>query len=138
MSNPQVGGIKVANCAIGENLMERLTEYEDTGLTPEQVSEMMAEWVVWKNAECNGRLIELPCKIGDTLYVLTRNYISTFRVTHFTKYKNILWINWELTSGITGEHGIDGVSASELGKSVFLTREDAKAEIGKKKGGARS
>ena len=65
---------------------ERLKQYEDTGLEPEEIKELEADWCVanqliqeYKDigkvqraldllkAEQDGRLMVLPCKIGDTL-----------------------------------------------------------------------
>ena len=39
----------------------KLADYEDTGLTPERCSELA-------RADGEGRLVVLPCKVGDTVY----------------------------------------------------------------------
>ena len=39
----------------------RLANYEDTGFEPEHISELL-------QAENDGRLAVLPCKVGDTVY----------------------------------------------------------------------
>lgn len=57
-----------ANCESWDAIYDRLAAYEDTGLEPGQVHDMMTDWVVWKEAEAGGRLIVLPCKVGDTVY----------------------------------------------------------------------
>ena len=70
----------------------RLADYEDTGLTPEAVQEMLREVIrlaqesvkrevalakleaevsAWAEEEKDGRLIVLPCKVGDTVYEVT-------------------------------------------------------------------
>lgn len=47
-------------------IISKLTEYEDTGLSPNEVNELKSE-----NAALRERLekaVELPCKIGDIMY----------------------------------------------------------------------
>ena len=80
------------------------------------------------HAEEQGQLVRLPCKVGDTLYAPTRNSISEFRVSQFDfggYNEPYLWVEWYLTKGITGNFRIDGIRASEIGKTVFLTRAEA-------------
>lgn len=50
---------------------ELLKAYKDTGLEPEDVRDMMTDWVVWKEAEAGGRLIVLP----STLDTETREWL---------------------------------------------------------------
>ena len=58
---------------------DKLAAYEDTGYTPEEVAQMGAALkmqalmvqeasAVW-NAQQEGRVIVLPCKVGDTVYI---------------------------------------------------------------------
>lgn len=48
---------------------QKCSAYEDTGLEPERVAELA-------QAEKDGRLVVLPCKVGDTIYVIpsSENY----------------------------------------------------------------
>ena len=46
-----------------QEMLERLYEYENSNLSPEEVQSLA-------QAKAEGRLIELPCKIGDTVYVI--------------------------------------------------------------------
>ena len=86
----------------------------------------------YEDAEEQGRLVILPCKVGDTLYAPTRNIISEFRVEVF-EYggysESFLRIGWRLTKGITGNFRLDGIRASEIGKTVFMSREAAEAAL---------
>lgn len=78
------------------------------------------------------KAIELPCKYGDMLYAPTRNFVSTFNVLSFSidlRNKYNIWINWRLEDGIYGEFRNDGIWANEIGKTVFLTREEAEAAL---------
>lgn len=95
----------------------------------EKLSKIAAEY---EDAEEQGRMVILPCKVGDTLYAPTRNFVSEFRVSQFDfggYEKPYLWVNWYLTKGITGNFRIDGIRASDIGKTVFLTREEAEASL---------
>ena len=68
--------------------------------------------------------VHLPCKVGDVVYQVTRNFISEFRV-RFVEIATCvnLFLHTDLISGIvyTGEV----FSESDIGKTVFLTREEA-------------
>lgn len=106
-------------------IAERLAAYEDTGLEPEQCAK-------YAQAEKEGHLVVLPCKVGDTIYAPTRNFISEFRVSQFDfagYVEPCLWVEWYLIKGITGNFRTDGIRASEIGKTVFLTREEAKRAL---------
>lgn len=121
----------------------RLTTHDD-GKQPYVISANERTWrdiygklVAYEDAEEQGRLVILPCKVGDTLYAPTRNLVSEFRVSQFDfggYEKPYLWVEWHLTKGITGNFRIDGIGASEIGKTVFLTREEAEAVLIRLKG----
>ncbi len=72
--------------------------------------------------------IYLPCKEGDVVYQVTRNFISEFRV-RFVEIATCgnLFLHTDLISGIvyTGEV----FSESDIGKTVFLTREEAEKAL---------
>lgn len=86
----------------------------------------------YEDAEEQGLLVRLPCKVGDTLYAPTRNIVSEFRVEVF-EYggynERFLRIGWHLVKGITGNFRLDGIRASEIGKTVFLSRAEAEAAL---------
>ena len=79
----------------------------------------------------NGVIVP-PCKVGDTVYQVTRNFISEFRV-RFIEISTCgnLFLHTNLINGIvyTGEI----FSKSEIGKTIFLTKEEAEKAL---KGGA--
>ena len=49
-------------------LIDRLAAYEDTGLMPSEVEFILGEYERFTKMEREGRLIVLPCKVGDTVY----------------------------------------------------------------------
>ena len=73
-------------------------------------------------------VIVLPCKVGDVVYQITRNFISEFRV-RFVEIATCgnLFLHTDLISVIvyTGEV----FSESDIGKTVFLTREEAEKAL---------
>lgn len=76
--------------------------------------------------------IHLTCKAGDVVYQVTRNFISEFRV-RFVEIATCgnLFLHTDLISGIvyTGEV----FSESDIGKTVFLTREEAEKALDKQR-----
>lgn len=108
-------------------LRARLAAYEDTGLEPEEVREMMVDWCVWKQADAAHRLIVLPVQVGDPVYCIAHG-----RCDHYSECQDA-----EICDGFdhTCEAYLGKVELgtctfeldllSEVGKSVFLTEKEA-------------
>lgn len=99
----------------------------------EQIAEWLEELKSYKDAEEQGLLVRLPCKVGDTVYVPTRNFVSELRITMVSVNMHEAYFSWMLNSGIYPN--LDGFSKSKLGKSVFLTREEAEKKLEEMKNG---
>jgi hypothetical protein len=145
---------RAAKSAYRQTCVERLAAYEDTGLTPEEVlPKDKADEIALKlmrladlesfcsydrlrelaEADKDGRLVVLPCKVGDTVYMIERIFdidngvcdeICARKVIGYGGNNlNKLWL--------IGSGGICNVSifVSEFGKTVFLTREEAKKAL---------
>ena len=123
----------------------RLADYEDTGLTPEEVSTLVKDWSDLRTivGECGGidrlrklaeadragRLVVLPCKVGDTVYEVTsRKTISEYRVKAIRVELFCTFIEWDIVAGFV-DKSIFGVPVDEIGKTVFLTREEAEKAL---------
>ena len=94
---------KCNNCEITTSICEKLGNYEDL--------------------EEQGRLIKLPCKVGDTLYRLVPNLYREYveiKIAQFVINKNGIYF---ITN--KGVHW----SVNRIGKTVFLTREEAEAKL---------
>ena len=104
---------KCDNCEITTSICEKLGKYEDL--------------------EEQGRLIKLPCKVGDTVYVPTRDFISELRIVHISISKNNTFFHWMLNAGIYPN--LDGFSVDKIGKTVFLTKSEAEAKLKELRGG---
>ena len=113
------------------DIINRLAAYEDTRLTPEQCenakviiesafsddtskAERIRELL---KADKDGRLVVLPCKVGDTVYLIVtkraRVYMPEFR---FIKKSKLTFLNMERI-------------LQDFGKTVFLTREEAEKAL---------
>lgn len=109
---------------IPEERFLRLAAYEDTGRTPEEVTALgnLFDYVLEESktltgqlallnrirdlarADKDGRLVVLPCKVGDTVYILRRTFDG---------------------ADVVGETELWWTDIPQLGKTVFLTREEA-------------
>lgn len=133
----------------------RLKDYEDTGLTPEQCAKYAkadreGRYIVLRDAEQDGvkrirelaeadkdgRMVVLPCKAGDTVYEVTsRKTISEYRVKAIRVELFWTFIEWDIVAGFVDKSNF-GVPVNEIGKSVFLTREEAERALQEMEGKA--
>ena len=122
-----VGGNCAMNCKWEEATWERLAAYEDTGLMPEDCAEYkkfedefiasgktFGQLIELLNADKDGRLVVLPCKVGDTVYILRRTFDG---------------------ADVVGETELWWSDIPQLGKTVFLTREEAERALEGKQNG---
>ena len=114
-----------------DQAMMRLAAYEDTWLAPEQCENAKAIIESAFNndtskaerirellkADMDGRLVVLPCKVGDPVYLIVtkraRNYTPEFR---FVKKSRLTFLNMERI-------------LQDFGKEAFLTREEAEEAL---------
>ena len=72
---------KCMRCNHNSRIHWRVSEYEATGLSPEEVTAQLAELAAYREAEAQGRFIELPYTIGSTMYKLAWNpYVKKYDV----------------------------------------------------------
>ncbi len=113
-----------------------LQAYKSTELTPEEIKnlkiscniwenkarEIAKDWDVYRQAEEQGLLIKLPCKVGDTVY-----WISPFRSgINQGKVEIISLSKFGFDLGIMEQGGV--LKRCEFEK-VFLTREAAEEAL---------
>lgn len=133
------------DCPSFDCLVERLAAYEDTGLEPGEVKSMQEEHFSglemaklysvimelkkYQEADKDGRVVVLPCKMGDRLYEVTgRKTISVYKVRAIRVELFGLFIEWDIVEGFVCQ-SLAGINAGEIGKTVFLTREEAKKAL---------
>ena len=139
------GPDRIAQSAFRQRCVERLAEYEDTRLTPEafqsyvvflqdlignqKASEALDRFRQLVKADKDGRLVVPPCKAGDTVYEVTsRKTISEYRVKAIRVELFCTFIEWDIVAGFV-DKSIFGVPVNEIGKTVFLTHEEAKCAL---------
>ena len=112
-------------------IAERLKVYEDTGLEPEEIKqaydmylEVYSKVSEYADLMRQGLLINLPCKVGDGVYgidgtsgIITKIHYElskewSFETNNF--YSRVINWNW----------------FANIGKTVFLTPEEAKKALG--------
>ncbi len=81
----------------------------------------------FEDAEEQGLLLRLPCKVGDTVYAPTRNFVSELRIILISIERDNVFFHWRLNTGIYPN--LNGFTASDIGKIVFLTKEEAEAKL---------
>lgn len=130
----------------------RLADYEDTRRTPEEVtalgklfdyaleeSKTLTEQLALLNrirdlaeADKDGRLVVLPCKVGQRVFALldTDKHISECEVKQIGMGNKIGFIGLEPIGARGREYG---VALNGFGKTVFLTREEAEKALEAKK-----
>jgi hypothetical protein len=117
--------------------IDRLAAYEDTGLAPAEVAELA-------KAKADGRLVVLPCKVGDTVFTIELDckdnpdhlqmcFCWNKSCKECDKSYLRVWENRNKTAdirSIVAEMGLCGESGG-FGKTVFLAREEAEAALRK-------
>ena len=112
-----------------KNISLRLAAYENTGLEPEQVlwlKEIMDAAFAEDTSKIE-RLRELAQAdrlIGSNVYEPNkRGFISVYEIISVHISKCSILVGWNLIDGVYSN--LNGFEISALGKTVFLTREEA-------------
>ena len=135
-------GADLENCGMCEEgwqrALKRLAAYEDTGLEPEDLKKAFNETAILKlaaqvlrttpyhlrdllQAEQDGRLVVMPCKVGDHVWAGGREAI----VVWFFGYKTERYLHAQFFDNAK----YTDIPFYEIGKTVFLAREEAEAAL---------
>lgn len=131
---------------------DRLAAYEETGLEPEEIKAItgLASENCAKTADAIDKLLQDDAElksyrelgsidrlrelvqadqlIGMTVYESNkRGFISTYEVISVHISKCSILVGWNLLDGVYSN--LNGFEISALGKSIFLTREEAEAAL---------
>ena len=135
--------------------MERLTErikrlqkddlivytngkYEDTipaEMTNDDIRAVLKKLAAYEDLEEHGLLVKLPCKVGDKTWDNDFGYPESYEIKAFSygycdSYvepdieDQIIFYHENYSGSITGSFAM-----SEIGKTVFLTREEAENKL---------
>lgn len=134
------------------DLYGRLKAYEDTGIEPEAVETVklalaakhmvdletlnntpISRLVELAEADKDGRVVVLPCKVGQRVFVLMDmdKHISECEVKRIGMGNEIGFIGLEPIGARGREYG---VALNGFGKTVFLTREEAEKALEEREG----
>ena len=96
----------------------------ECGQEHKQLREWLEELKHYKQLEEHGRLIELPCAVGDTVYEVQkiRKRIQEYTVISIHYSHSSILIGWEIKDGNGIYSNLNGFEASAIGKTVFLTK----------------
>lgn len=114
--------------------MERLTERErnvdGTGVAKEEITDgllkpfadkILTKLADYEDLEEQGLLVRLPCKVGDDLYCIVNGEVKKLKVHSFgVPDFEITDIEFKYVDGFKIVRFV-----GEVGKTVFLTREEA-------------
>ena len=125
-------------------IMMRLAAYEDTGMEPDGVTALQKDWsdlctVIGEcggidrlrelaEADKDGRVVVLPCKMGDIVWANldgmrhTRKFVIEFANIG----SHVTTIVFSTVDGLREQYGVNPCS---FGKTVFLTREEAEKAL---------
>ena len=130
------------------DFVDRLAAYEDTGLTPEEVlPKDKADEIALKlmrladleslcsydrirelaEADKDGRVVVLPCRQGDELWTYCNHPVK--RVYSFT-VSDVSTLNGRT---VLNTLGLWTIRPEDIGKTVFLTREEAERALAEMK-----
>lgn len=133
--------------------LERLAAYEDTGLTPEEVSDLLTihrgmegnEYVVLDDelrsilfAKNEGRLLVLPCEVGEIVWLIDERFCARGRerwplvrckINEFVMVGEAAFAVLDGAESWYSVSRFKALSVRDFGKTVFLTREEAEAAL---------
>ena len=142
-------GCKIKDCPFETAVCERLAAYEDIGLTPEEIKAPFTEDTMINlaaqalgvepsrlrklaEADKDGRVVVLPCRQGDELWTYCNHPVK--RVYSFT-VSDVSTLNGRT---VLNTLGLGTIRPEDIGKTVFLSREEAEKDLqemeGKKDG----
>ena len=138
-------GCKIKDCPFETAVCDRLASYEDTGVEPEAVETVklalaakhmvdletlnntpISRLVELAEADKDGRVVVLPCKVDDVVYGFHNNRQTILPMV-------VKWIEtnadgWTVAAQYT-PMAPNFYQLSDFGKTVFLTREEAEKAL---------
>lgn len=142
----EVGGNCAMNCKWEEAAWERLARYEDTRRSPAEVRSMYGEWCAMMSvlnsmgsydrlrelaeADKDGRVVVLPCKVGDTVWMFSEDFgeILPYTVDLISVVDKCLGYSANCSRNDELLDSID-FEGNDIGMDVFFTREEAEQAL---------
>lgn len=102
------------------------------------------KWDKWKDLEEQGRLLELPCAVGDTVYLISSQYSECSKYQERFNDYNCQGCENECDShkeyfihvneNMSAEWIVRAMRFNRFGEDVFLTKEAAEAKLAEMEG----
>lgn len=101
----------------------------------EKIATILKKLADYEDLEEQGRLIKLPCKVGDTVYGINtdRNIVSALKIISVKIYSYAIYFDYQLIDGIY--KNIVSFADADIGKIVFLTKSEAEVKLKELRGG---
>lgn len=105
----------------------------------EQLSGWLEKSKEYQQLEEQGRLVKLPCKVGDKIFLdfagfgkdVDKFTVKDFHLDCFKDGETTLFCDYE-----SNDRALSGqIDAMEFGKTVFLTKSEAEAKLKELRGG---
>ena len=127
-------------------LRHRLMAYEDTNLMADEIKEKLRLLLFFEiytedvdverfgnimRAERDGRLVVLPCKVGDTVWIKNHKFAAEINSISIGGKDDpcFEWTEYDRGFDLTEAWDEGYFTEKEIGKTVFLTHEEAEAAI---------
>lgn len=122
--------------------MERLTERNPSWIDDEmweracepdceEIDAVYRKLKAYEDAEEQGLLLRLPCKVGDTLYCITPYVKEPIITTHVLQMNIKQFYNKRIIVriDIMNKMGESCYFLDDIGKKIFLSKEEAEAKL---------
>lgn len=85
----------------------------------------------YEDLEEQGLLLRLPYKVGDTVYIMGDKFPAIIESIRITEDNHIMFefVEYDKSCEITEVWDEGGFEIEDIGKTVFLTEEEAKARL---------
>lgn len=113
--------------------MERLTNRTKEAKSNVTIKEVCDKLADYEDLEEQGRLLRLPCKVGDKIFLdfagfgkdIDKFIVKDFHLDCFEDGETILFCDYESDDGVLSGR----IDVVEFGKTIFLTKSEAEAKL---------
>ena len=113
-----------------------LPNVKDEKAQEEYLEKLSKKLGQYEDAEEQGQLLMLPCKVGDTIWDIDLGRLCAYRITGFSFGKAESYIDYPVAEDEIVYYYINSIgsitgsfASSEIGKTLFLTKEAAEQAL---------
>lgn len=97
--------------------------------TLEYIEELESKIKEYQDKIENGTLIELPCKVGDKVWLIYENQVEIAEIWRIVLTPTYNEFKWFIPYNKIQPKDIGSFKTNEIGKTVFLTKTEAEAKF---------